>query len=54
MDHMLQIWQYIFDELNLEAKNVNVLLTDSPFNTKERRAKMAEIMFEKLRVKSEF
>jgi len=28
------------------------LLTDSPFNTKERRAKMAEIMFEKLRVKS--
>jgi actin-related protein len=46
------IWGHIFEELNLESKNVNVLMTDSPFNPKESRTKMAEIMFEKLKVKS--
>lgn len=36
-DYMELIWTYIFDELNLETKNVNVLMTDSPFNTKLHR-----------------
>ena len=56
-DSMELMWGHIFDELNLETKNVNVLMTDSPFDTKERpkekqRAKMAEILFEHFKVKS--
>ena len=35
-DSMELMWGHIFDELNLETKNVNVLMTDSPFDTKER------------------
>ncbi len=46
------IWEHIFNELSLETKNVNVLMTDSPFNTKPNRTRMAEIMFEKFKVKS--
>jgi len=49
---MEQIWIHIFDELNLDPKNVNVLMTDSPFNHKEKRCRMAEIMFEHFKVKS--
>lgn len=49
---MEQIWIHIFDELNLDSKNVNVLMTDSPFNPKEKRCRMAEIMFEHFKVKS--
>lgn len=51
-DSIELIWGHIFEELNLESKNVNVLMTDSPFNPKEARTKMAEIMFEKHKVKS--
>lgn len=36
-NYMELIWSFIFEELNLETKNVNVLMTDSPFNTKEKR-----------------
>jgi actin-related protein len=51
-DNMLILWQHIFDELNLETKNVNVLMTDSPFNTKTNRTRMAQEMFEHFKVKS--
>jgi actin len=56
-DAMELMWGHIFDELNLETKNVNVLMTDSPFDTKEKpkdksRAIMAEILFEHFKVKS--
>lgn len=50
--YMELIWSHIFDELNLETKNINVLMTDSPFNPKEKRQRMAQIMFEKFKVKS--
>lgn len=36
-DAMTLLWKHIFDELNLDPKNVNVLLTDSPLNTKENK-----------------
>lgn len=49
---MRLIWSHIFDELNLETKNVNLLMTDSPFNTKDNRQKIAEIMFDEFKVKS--
>ena len=51
-DKMEIIWDHCFNELSLEPKNVNVLMTDSPFNTKANRTKMAELMFEKFKVKS--
>ena len=51
-DSMNRIWEFIFNELNIEPKNFNVLLTDSPFNTKQNRMKMAEHMFETHKVKS--
>ena len=51
-DSMEKMWSHIFDELNLETKNVNVLMTDSPFNKKENRQQMAEILFEHFKVKS--
>lgn len=49
---MEKIWDHIFKELNLETKNVNLLMTDSPFAEKTDRQRMAEIMFDKFRVKS--
>jgi actin-related protein len=49
---MEKIWSHIFSELNLETKNVNLLMTDSPFAEKTDRQKMADIMFETFRVKS--
>jgi actin, other eukaryote len=52
MEQMRLIWSHIFDELNLETKNVNLLMTDSPFNTKDNRQKIAEIMFDEFKVKS--
>ncbi len=36
-DNMIYLWKHIFDELNLDPKNVNVLLTDSPMNSKESK-----------------
>ena len=49
---MQLMWSHIFDELNLETKNVNVLMTDSPFSPKENRQQIAEIFFEVFKVKS--
>ena len=51
-DNMIHLWKYIFDELNLDPKNVNVLLTDSPLNSKVNKDKMTQIMFEHFRVES--
>ena len=52
-DNMEMIWEHILrDELKLEPKNINLLMTDSPWSTKEDRKKMAEIVFDKFRVKS--
>jgi actin-related protein len=36
-ENMTNLWRHIFEELNLDPKNVNVLLTDSPMNTKESK-----------------
>ena len=48
---MENMWEYLFEkELNLDPKNMSVLLTDSPFNSKENKQRIAEIMFEKYRV----
>jgi len=50
---MENLWSYIFEkELNLDPKNMNILLTDSPLNSKENKQEIAEIMFEKFKVES--
>jgi actin-related protein len=42
IDHMETMWEYIFDkELNLDPKNMDILLTDSPMNTKENKQQIA-------------
>ena len=51
-ESMERLWTHIFDQLSLEPKNVNVLMTDSPFASKGDRTQMAQIMFDKLQVKS--
>mmetsp|Transcript_47449 Transcript_47449/g.34733 ORF Transcript_47449/g.34733 Transcript_47449/m.34733 type:complete len:206 (+) Transcript_47449:36-653(+) len=52
IEYMENMWEYILEkELNLEPKNMSVLLTDSAFNSKENKQKVAEVMFEKFRVK---
>jgi actin len=50
---MENLWAYIFEhELNIDPKNMNILLTDSPLNSKENKIMMAHIMFEKFKVES--
>lgn len=38
--------------MNLDTKNINVLMTDSPYNTKKNKQEIAELMFETFKVKS--
>jgi actin-related protein len=49
---MTNLWKHIFKELNIDSKNANVLLTDAPLNSKENKIRMADIMFEELKVES--
>jgi len=53
MERMENLWHHIFEtELNLDPKNINVLLTDSPCNRKENKQMIAEILFNKFQVES--
>lgn len=50
-DDMEFIWNHIFsNELRVDPEEHTVLLTDSPFNPKQNRSKMTEVMFEQFRV----
>ena len=44
--------KHIFEQMNLDSKFINVLMTDSPFTTKKSKQDMAELMFESFKVKS--
>jgi actin, other eukaryote len=45
--------EYIFEkQMNLDVKSINVLITDSPFNTKRHKQELAEIMLDYFKVKS--
>ena len=49
---MEKIWAHIFNELGVEQRKINLLMTDSPFAEKADKQKMADIMFDKFRVNS--
>jgi actin len=51
-ENMEKIWTHIFNELNVDPRQINLLMTDSPFATKSDKHKMCDIVFEKFRVKS--
>ena len=52
-DSMDKIWEHIFEkELNVETKDIGILVTDSPMNSKENKKNIAKIMFEKFKVGS--
>lgn len=47
-DEMELLWHHtLYNELRIVPEEHNIILTDSPLNSKENREKMCEIMFEK-------
>lgn len=52
MNRTEQILQHIFEQMCPDTKSINVLMTDSPFSTKKNKQDIAELMFEKFKVKS--
>lgn len=52
-DRVTRLLEHVFtQELGLKTANMNLLMTDSPVNTKENKQKICEIMFEHFKVKS--
>ena len=50
---MDKIWEHIFEkELNVETKDIGILITDSPMNSKDNKKNIAKLMFEKFKVGS--
>lgn len=53
MDRMEKLLEHIFtNELGVKSSNMNLLMTDSPTNTKENKKQLCDLMFEKFKVKS--
>ena len=51
MPHMQTLLEHIFEtELGLQTKEMNVLMTDSPMNTKENKMEICKMMFEHFKV----
>jgi actin, other eukaryote len=49
--HMQTLLEHIFEhELGLQTKDMNVLITDSPMNTKENKMEICKMMFETFKV----
>lgn len=50
---MIKLWEYALTEImGIDPSSADLLIIDSPFNTKEYKAKIIEVLFEKLKVAS--
>lgn len=50
-EHLQTLLEHIFEsELGLQTKDMNVLITDSPFNTKHNKQEICKMMFETFKV----
>ena len=53
MDRMEKLLEHIFtNELGVKSSNMNLLMTDSPTNSKANKKALCDLMFEKFKVKS--
>jgi len=53
LDRIEKLLDYIFNsELGVKSNGINVLMTDSPVNTKEHKKQLCDLMFEKFKVLS--
>ena len=53
LEDMAELWKYALSELlGIELTNANVLVIDSCANKKDYKAKIAEVLMDKLKVKS--
>lgn len=53
IDRMEKLLEHIFtNELGVTTTNVNLLMTDSPINTKDNKKALCDLVFEKFKVKS--
>jgi actin-related protein len=53
MDDMIDLWDYALRELmGVDLGTTDLLIIDSPFNSKDYKAKIIEKVFEKLKVAS--
>jgi actin-related protein len=51
-DEVTKIWQHCFyNELRVNPKDHNVLITEAPKNAKQNREKMCNIMFDQFHVR---
>eukprot|EP01084_Bolivina_argentea_P190452 327280_1 len=53
-DTMEKIWEYSFNELQVDPSEQQLLMTDAPLNPKSNREKMVQIVFEKFDIPSFF
>ncbi len=53
MDRMEKLLEHIFtNELGVKCDKINLLMTDSPVNSKANKKALCDLMFEKFKVKS--
>lgn len=53
MDRMEKLLEHIFtNELGVKSDKINLLMTDSPVNSKANKKALCDLMFEKFKVKS--
>ena len=53
IDEMVALWGYAISELmEVDLGSASLLIIDSPINSKEYKAELVEVLFDKLKVES--